>query len=174
MRSSLKWSLNLLTALVSLTMFGQPTPARAVEGGVPAERLERLEQHVKEMAERQEQFMRRVGSQMEQAGGQMKRQGAGLENMRQPMPPPQDFRPPTLPAGAPPAARHLKSISDALGFLFLIGVVCNILMAIWIFTDIRKRGDGSAIFVAMALVAGIPAALIYALTRIGDKKPSAP
>ena len=45
-------------------------------------------------------------------------------------------------------------------------------MAIWIYTDIRKRGEGSAIFIAMALVAGIPAALIYALTRLGDKKTS--
>ena len=53
---------------------------------------------------------------------------------------------------------------------FLIGILCNILLAIWIFTDIRKRGEGSGIFVAMALVAGIPAAIIYSLVRIGDKK----
>ena len=55
--------------------------------------------------------------------------------------------------------------------LFLIGILCNILLTIWIFTDIRKRGEGSGIFVALALVAGIPAALLYALVRIGDKKP---
>ena len=64
----------------------------------------------------------------------------------------------------------MKGLQDLLGLLFLIGIICNILLAIWIFTDIRKRGEGSGIFIAMALVAGIPAALIYALTRLGDKK----
>ena len=75
-------------------------------------------------------------------------------------------------AGAhnPAGARAAKGLQDLLGLLVLIGVICNILMAIWIFTDIRKRGEGSAIFIAMALFAGIPAALIYALTRLGDKR----
>ena len=88
------------------------------------------------------------------------------------MPPP--GAPRALGAGAqyPRAAKLVKSLSNMLGLLFLIGIVCNILLAIWIFTDIRRRGEGSGIFVAVALVAGIPAALIYALTRIGDKKAS--
>jgi hypothetical protein len=42
-------------------------------------------------------------------------------------------------------------------------------LAIWIFTDIRKRGEGPAIFIAVALIAGIPSAIIYSLVRIGDK-----
>lgn len=53
--------------------------------------------------------------------------------------------------------------------VFLGLFVCNILLAIWIFTDIRKRGDGPAIFIAIALIAGIPAAIIYSLVRIGDR-----
>jgi len=65
---------------------------------------------------------------------------------------------------------HQKKLHDFLGLLFLIGLICNILLAIWIYTDIRKRNEGSGIFVALALVAGIPAAIIYALTRIGDRK----
>ena len=56
--------------------------------------------------------------------------------------------------------------------IVILGMICNILLAIWIFTDIRKRGEGSGIFIVMALVAGIPAALIYSLTRIGDRRPS--
>ena len=51
------------------------------------------------------------------------------------------------------------------------GALTSFGLAIWIFTDIRKRGEGSGIFVAIALVAGIPAAIIYALVRIGDKRP---
>jgi len=70
----------------------------------------------------------------------------------------------------PEAMGHMKKLHDLLGLLFLIGVICNILLAVWIYTDIRKRGEGSGIFVAMALFAGIPAALIYSLTRIGDRK----
>ena len=79
-----------------------------------------------------------------------------------------------LPEGVAPAARHVKAVGDVLGLAFLIWIVCNILMAIWIFIDLRKRGEGPAIFVAMALVAGIPAALIYSLIRIGDKKAPSP
>ena len=87
----------------------------------------------------------------------------------------QQFSPTGAPGvpGAPqnvPAAKAAKGLHDLFGLLFVIGVICNILLAIWIFTDIRKRGEGSGIFIAMALVAGIPAALIYALTRLGDKK----
>ncbi len=52
----------------------------------------------------------------------------------------------------------------ALGF-----IVCNTLLAIWIFTDSRKRGEGSGIFIALALVAGVPAAIIYSLVPIRDK-----
>ena len=57
-----------------------------------------------------------------------------------------------------------------MGLFLLVAVVFNILLAVWIFTDIRKRGEGSGIFIALALLAGIPAAIIYALVRIGDKK----
>jgi len=53
--------------------------------------------------------------------------------------------------------------------MVLACIVCNILLAIWIYTDIRKRGEGSGIFIALALVAGIPAAIIYSLVRLGDK-----
>ena len=52
----------------------------------------------------------------------------------------------------------------------LVGFIFNILVAVWIFTDIRKRGEGSGLFIALALLAGIPAAIIYAIVRIGDKK----
>ncbi len=162
---SLMVRLYLAAALVSLAVLGQTTSTRAQENpNVPADRLERLERRVNEMAERQDQLLRRMDAQMEHQGPLA--QPAG-ENLRHPMPPP------GAPAAGPQnphAARVAKGLHDTLGLLFLIGIICNILLAIWIFTDIRKRGEGSGIFIAMALVAGIPAALIYALTRIGDKK----
>jgi inner membrane protein involved in colicin E2 resistance len=64
---------------------------------------------------------------------------------------------------------RIHRLGDLARLLFLGCIVCNVLLAIWIFTDIRKRGEGSGIFIALALVAGIPAAIIYSLVRIGDK-----
>ena len=159
------WFIYCVALLVSVALFGRTTPACAAEGsGVPMDRLERLENRVNEMAERQEQFMRRMSAQMEHQG-------------MMPQPGHDAMRPELPPAGAPPstsqhpqAAKLVKCLQDTLVLLFLIGVLCNILLATWIFTDIRKRGEGSGIFIALALVAGIPAAVIYTLTRIGDKK----
>ncbi len=68
-------------------------------------------------------------------------------------------------------AKPAKKIADLVKLCFLVAFIFNILLAIWIFTDIRKRGEGSGIFIALALLAGIPAAIIYSLVRIGDKKP---
>jgi hypothetical protein len=132
--------------------------------GGSAKQLERLERRINELAERQEQFMNRVGPQLKHLE-QMTPPGS--ENVRPPTP---LLGSPMVGPQGPHPAKFAKGLHDALGLLFLIGIIYNILLAIWIFTDIRKRGEGSGIFVAMALVAGIPAALIYSLTRIGDKK----
>lgn len=157
--------LTLAAAFVSLAVLGLTISTPAQESrNVPVDRLERLERRVNEMAEGQEQLLRRMGDRMDRQGPMA--QPAGENLRQQPMPP---GAPLPGPHG-PPAAMLAKGLKDALGLLFLIGIICNILLAIWIFTDIRKRGEGSGIFIAMALVAGIPAALIYALTRIGDKK----
>ncbi len=48
--------------------------------------------------------------------------------------------------------------------------IVHVLLASWVFTDIRKRGEGHGIFVVLALLAGLPAAIVYALVRIGDVK----
>lgn len=159
------WFMSAATLVASLVLLGRPASAFAAKGdGEPAERLERLERRVNEVAERQEQFMRGMSERMERQG-QME-SGAG-----------EGRRPQLMPAGGTmpamphsPAAKAAKGLQDMLGLLFLIGILSNILLTVWIYTDIRKRGEGSGIFVALALVAGIPAAIIYTLTRIGDKK----
>lgn len=162
---SLMCRLGLAAALISLVVLGQTTSTLAQDNRNPtADRLERLERRVNEMADRQDQLLRRMGAQRERQGQMAQPPG---EHFRHPMPPPGA---PAAEPQNPPAAKFAKGLHDTLRLLFLIGIICNILLAIWIFTDIRKRGEGSGIFIAMALVAGIPAALIYALTRIGDKK----
>lgn len=179
------WQLSLAAACAALAVFGGATPAFAAEEGraVPVDRLERLERRVNEMAQRQEQFMRRSGDQQERqrpkatAGREDPRRMQALRDragMGKPIPP---FGGPRMaaapaPAGPPPAAAKLhKDIGGLIGLCLLVGFIFNILLAIWIFTDIRKRGEGSGLFIALALLAGIPAAIIYTLVRIGDKKP---
>ena len=167
------WSL-----LTALAVSACAAPALAAdERAFPAERLERLERRINEIAERQEQMMRTFGAQMEHPGVAAR---PGNENFHPPnaragndsfQPPPQAPGGPVGGMMRPAEARNLEGLHHFLGMLFLVGVVCNVLMAVWIYTDIRKRGEGSGIFVAMALLAGIPAALIYAVTRLGDKKP---
>jgi len=60
--------------------------------------------------------------------------------------------------------------------LLALLVVLHILLAIWVYGDVQKRGvPGRAIFIVLVLLAGIPMSILYALVRIGDKvgeKPS--
>jgi len=51
--------------------------------------------------------------------------------------------------------------------LFLV-VVVHILVAVWIYKDIRQRNAGSGIWIVIALVAGLLGALVYAVVRLGD------
>ena len=173
------WQLGLAAVCGMLTLFGSAAPVLAADENPagPGDRLERLERHVNEMAQRQEQFMRRLGAQQER---QAPMAAAGREDLRQmkplrdragigkPMPP--VGAPGMAAAPAPAAAKLHKDIGGLIGLCLLVGFVFNILVAVWIFTDIRKHGQGSGIFIVLALLAGIPAAVIYALVRIGDRR----
>ena len=72
-----------------------------------------------------------------------------------------------------PGADTKSEIRCVLGIfraILVVWLVCNVLLASWIYTDIRKLGQGHGIFIALALLAGFPAAILYAVVRIGDKK----
>ncbi|MGO8929707.1 MAG: hypothetical protein ACLQU3_22805 [Limisphaerales bacterium] len=184
MMKSISWRLGLAAACAAVALFGRVTPVVAQEPdrGGTADRLERLERRVNDMAQRQEQLMRRLGAQeqgeapMAAPGREDLRPLRGLPDrpgMARPMP---TLGSPALagvaaPAGPPAgAAQFHKDIAGLMKLCLLVGFVFNILLAVWIYSDIRKRGEGSGIFIALALLAGIPAAIIYSLVRIGDKK----
>lgn len=181
----ISWQLGLAAACGVLTMFGSSAPLMAAEDEPrgPADRLERLERRVNEMAQRQEQFMRRLGAQQERQApmGAVEREDmrpmkplrdrAGIGKPMPPAGPPARAVAPAAVGPYPGAAKLHKDIGGLIGLCLLVGFIFNILLAIWIFTDIRKRGEGSGLFIALALLAGIPAAIIYSLVRIGDKKP---
>jgi hypothetical protein len=182
MKNSLNKWCTLLTLALTWVALSSGTPvARAADGSPDrqGDRMQRLEQRLNELAERQEQMMQRLGAPQQQPPmGQMnprrdRAQFMGRPDLNPARPP---FPTPGLPnpgMANPAMAKAHKGLHDLVGLMILGAIICNILLAIWIFTDIRKRGEGSGVFIALALVAGIPTAIIYALVRIGDRKPAA-
>ena len=159
-----------------------PVYAAEDDPGGQADRLQRLERRMNELAQQQQQMMQRLGETLERQAPMI---APGREGIRRPMAQPGQagiFRPTPLPEAPAPegvpvpplpsgmATKHLKAIAGVLKLFCLIAFLFNILIAIWIYTDIRKRGEGAGIFIALALMAGVPAAIIYAIVRIGDKK----
>ena len=53
-------------------------------------------------------------------------------------------------------------------FLLLV-IIVHILVAIWVYQDIRKRNAGSGIWIVIALLAGLVGVLVYAVVRLGDE-----
>lgn len=69
------------------------------------------------------------------------------------------------PPGCP--LRHSRPL---MGMLLLGCVVIHILLAIWVYQDIRRRNAGSGIWIIITLLAGLCGAAVYALVRIGEKQ----
>jgi hypothetical protein len=57
---------------------------------------------------------------------------------------------------------------DDLHPLLLLVLIVHILVAIWVYQDIRRRGCGSGIWIVIALLAGLLGTLVYAIVRLGD------
>ena len=55
-----------------------------------------------------------------------------------------------------------------LGLLLVVCVIVRILLAVWVYMDIRQLGRGSGIWIVIVLLAGLLGALVYAVVRIGD------
>ena len=52
--------------------------------------------------------------------------------------------------------------------LLMLCIVVHILVAVWIYQDIRQRNAGSGIWIVLGLLAGLLAALVYGVIRLGD------
>lgn len=146
----------LCPAILAAGLISTPVLAQDRERAGLDDRLNRLERRITEMAERQEKVI-----QHRPGGNPVVAPCAAC-----PLLPPQSkVAPPPMGPKCP-----LRCCPWLLVGLLALAATVNILLAVWIFTDIRKRGDGHGVFVALALVAGIPTAIIYALVRIGDRK----
>ena len=73
---------------------------------------------------------------------------------------------PQFARGARPYHHH-----KSLLCLMLLGcAVVHVLVAVWVFQDIRVRGTGSGLWIVIALLAGLVGALVYAVVRLGEMK----
>ena len=57
-----------------------------------------------------------------------------------------------------------------LGPLLLLCLVVHILVAVWVYTDIRRLNRGSGIWIVIALLTGLLGVLVYAVVRLGDDR----
>lgn len=64
--------------------------------------------------------------------------------------------------------KHKDKDKDNAAPLLIIIAIVNILTAIWVFQDIRKRGVGSGIWIVLALLTGLFGTLVYAIVRLGN------
>ena len=54
--------------------------------------------------------------------------------------------------------------------LLILCAIVHILVAVWVYTDIRKRNSGSGVWIVIALLAGLLGVLVYAVVRLGDTR----
>ncbi len=66
-----------------------------------------------------------------------------------------------------PVKHHGK---DGAHPLLLLVLVVHILVAVWVYQDIRRRGCGSGIWIVIALLTGLLGTLVYAVARLGDSE----
>jgi hypothetical protein len=160
-----------LSLAVVVTLFAAGPVARAEERERNMmERMERLEQHVQRLTMAMEHDKQERMNRPQEARGPMPSRPE-MERSRPHVP----TRPamgeakptPVCPAPCSGAMRCLRCAAHAL---LAILVVLNILLAIWVYGDVQKRGvPGRGIFIVLVLLAGIPMSILYALVRIGDK-----
>jgi cytochrome c-type biogenesis protein CcmH/NrfG len=55
-----------------------------------------------------------------------------------------------------------------IAVLLILCAVVHILVAVWVYQDIRQRSAGSGLWIVLGLLAGLLAALVYAVVRLGD------
>ena len=68
----------------------------------------------------------------------------------------------------PEHAKHHEK--DDLHPLLLLVLVVHILVAVWVYQDIRRRGCGSGIWIVIAFLTGLLGTLVYAVIRLGDSE----
>ena len=142
----------LVTLVVGFIALAAPVCALAQDDDdrEEAARLTRLERQVRQLGERQQPMSPRMGSMP--VGPMAQAQVAAVPATCQ----------------QPQGTRRCPVKCALLPLLVVLGII-HVMLAVWVFTDIRKRGEGSGIFIVLALIAGILGTILYALVRLGDR-----
>jgi len=110
------------------------------------------------------QRIRRAQTELDEQRYQLEMERQELERQRDRMSPQRQW-----PKQKP---MHMGSRKPIYMLLMAICAAVHILVAIWVFQDIRSRGAGSGIWIVIALLAGLLGALVYAVVRLGEMKQS--
>ena len=71
--------------------------------------------------------------------------------------------------GPMPFPRHHRPVRCMMMAMWVVFcAIVNLLLAIWVYQDIRKRNSGSGIWIVVVLMTGFFGGLLYALVRLGD------
>jgi hypothetical protein len=68
----------------------------------------------------------------------------------------------------PPCCAHCRGAK--MFPLLAICCIVHILVAVWVYQDIRRRNAGSGLWIVIALLTGLLGALVYAVVRLGDNR----
>ncbi|MHC5059465.1 MAG: hypothetical protein ACYTFK_00030 [Planctomycetota bacterium] len=140
----------------------------------PAEAMEReMHMHNMEMELNERRALAEAGERMRQL--EMKREHLALQQQEAEMGFHQEMRDIELQKHhlALKNKQQRKKRPGEDGVMPLLAVICgivNILVAIWIYQDIRKRNAGSGLWIVIGLLTGLLGALVYAVVRIGDNR----
>ena len=88
-----------------------------------------------------------------------------------------ELKKPDMPCGAGKCGRGpegngecREKCEDMAETVGLVLIIVHILLAAWIFQDIRKRNAGSGLWIVITLLIGFFGAVLYMLSRIGDSQ----
>ena len=155
------WVAGLVTLVCAFSAMAQdkPGPAEAQRPqGDPARGLEMRKQALEIEARESEIQFRRQMQEVE-----LQKQRMEIEKQKQGWGQP----------GQWPQGKRCHGGAALHGLLAMLMVVCtvvHVLLTVWVYQDIRKRNAGSSLWIAITLLTGIPGALIYVLTRLGDNR----
>jgi competence protein ComGC len=157
---------SLLVLFVSPVVFAQEEDID--EGPSPMEELE-IQTHMRnaelEMQEKEMQL------QQQKIAFEMRRQRQQIELEKQKIELQHQRRGLAEHAGPEVLAEHAghdEHHDEGGGVILVIIFIVNILLAVWVYTDIRKRNSGSGIWIVIVLLTGLLGVIPYAIVRLGN------
>jgi len=139
-------SIVLMTMFVSTAAFSQEPEVK--------EDIER-QMHLRSMQLELEEREAEMGFQERMRELELEQRRIQLERQRRPQEHPRHWK------------HHRKG--GMLPFV-LVCFVVHILVAVWVYKDIRERNSGSGIWIVIALLTGLFGVLAYAIVRLGDTR----